>query len=101
MFHSFDNSIIAGSTITIVDILLFLGLIWYERFETHNGRTLMNKMFSSMCWASIFSLTATSFDILRYMTGPLNPTICYVIFNLKIMFKTMTLLCMDALILIR
>ena len=94
-------TMIVGTVIVVADIVLFLGIIWFERFETHHSRTLMNKLFSSMCWTSIFSQVVTFCDIVRYSTGPISLNLCYVIFLLKVMFKSMLLMFLVALILTR
>lgn len=94
-------TMIAGFIIIAVDVVLFLGIIWFERFEYHHSRTLMNKIFSRLCWTCIFGLGITFCDIIRYSTGPFGPNLCYILFNLKIMFKSMILMFVNALIIAR
>ena len=94
-------TMIVGTVIIIAANLLFFGICWFEKFETHHSRTLMNKLFSYRCWTSIFSLLVVFCDIVRYSTGPISLNLCYIIFFLKIMFKSMILMFLVALVMTR
>jgi hypothetical protein len=54
-----------------------------------------------MCWSSLFGLVVVFCDILRYMTHPFPPTVCYLLILFKMMLKSMLLFYLDALILVR
>ena len=78
---------------------LLLGMIWYERYGSDNRRTLMNKIFASLCWVSIAHDLHTVLDLLRYLFGPNFPSLCFLQNFLKVTATSMFLLFYDGILL--
>ena len=94
-------SIIVSCILIPFDLFMYYGIIWYERYGTDNHRTLMNKLLCSVCWNVIFANLVIFSDIFRYIVGPYSVHFCFIQVLLKVMMKTMLLLFMDAIILVR
>ena len=58
-------AIVMSLILISVDVLMFYGIIWFERFGTDQRRTLMNKLLTSVCWIVIGQLFLPLLDILR------------------------------------
>ena len=87
---------------SIMGLLLMFGVIWYERRGRFRYRTVINQLFSSVCWTMVwFILLIYIPDGIRVMTGPLNETFCEVHTVLKQILKNCILLTYDAIILLR
>ena len=39
---------------TVLNIALYYGIIWFERFGSDKPRTLINQLFASVCWSGMF-----------------------------------------------
>ena len=91
--------LIISAILVLVNMRLFLGMIWYERFGSVNRRTLMNKLFASLCWAAIAQNLHTVLDILRYLLGPRHPTLCFLQNWLRFSITSVCMLLYDAIIL--
>ena len=60
-----------------INIFLAYGVIWYEKNGSGNGRTLVNKMISSLCFSGIlYFLFGQYGDMARYLFGPIPSNIC-------------------------
>ena len=58
-------------------ILAFYSIIWYERHGHDSKRTIIDKLFSSTCWAGIeYTVLVIIPDAIRYNAGPFPPSIC-------------------------
>ena len=69
--------LICSLILSLIDVILSWGIIWYEKFGSDNRRTLINKLVASICWRMIFwILMCQSLDIWRYSFGPLPIWIC-------------------------
>ena len=94
--------IIVLSVITsLTDIGLLYGAIWYERFGSDNYRTLINRLFSSLCWSGIVALLIGWTDVGRHIIGPFPDVPCYFQIVMKDSIKTAILLFFDAIALSR
>jgi hypothetical protein len=93
--------IIVSCILIPINIFTYYGIIWYERYGTDNHRTLMNKLLSSVCWNVIVSNLVIVSDVIRYIVGPFSLHFCFIQVLIKVMMKTMLLLYMDAIILVR
>ena len=59
-------------------VALSYSIIWYERYGQDAKRTIVNKIFSSLCWTSIeFTLLVCIPDLSRYLLGPLPEFLCW------------------------
>ena len=90
---------VTSSILVLVNMGLLLGMIWYERYGSDNRRTLMNKLFASICWAAIAQNLYTVLDILRYLLGPRPPSLCFLQIWVKFSITSVFLLLYDAIIL--
>ena len=89
----------AVSTIlTLLNIVLLFGMIWYERYGSDNHRTLMNKLFASVCWTAIAHNAHTIVDVFRFLIGTRPPSLCYIQTFLKVTATSVYLLLYDAII---
>jgi len=53
-------------------------IIWYEKFGSHQKRTLLNMFVSMYCWEWIkFMLVVQTIETVRFMYGPLPHFVCY------------------------
>ena len=68
--------IASSLVLTAADLTLLFGAILFERFGSYQKRTLVNRLFTSLCWTSIASLLLGVTDTFRYILGPFPPTIC-------------------------
>ena len=93
-FISFCN------VLNIINILIFYGIVWYERFGTDNRRTsLKNKIISLLCSNAIFSMSVNFFvDFSTYFLGPLNQHLCFFFQLFRNIIALNTLLFLNALI---
>ena len=89
----------AAAILIILNMGLLLGLIWYERYGSDNRRTLMNKLFSSLCWVGIAHDLHSVLDFLRYLFGPNFSTLCAIQNFLKVTATSMFLLFYDSILL--
>ena len=90
---------VISALLVLANMGLLLGMIWYERFGSDNRRTLMNKLFASICWAAIAQNLHTVLDIFRYLLGPRTPSLCFLQNWLKFSLTSVFLLLYDAIIL--
>ncbi len=93
--------VVASSFLSLFDIALLYGAIWYEHFGTDNKRTLLNRLFTSLCWLCMASIFIGLLDIVRYTIGPLPKLICQVQFFLRKIVKDEIVLYYDAITLSR
>lgn len=62
-----------------VSLTLNYSVIWYERFGQDDKRTIVNRIFSSLCWTGIeFSILISLPELFRYLYGPLPEVVCWV-----------------------
>ena len=69
-----------------VNICLAYGIIWFEMNGTGNGngRTLVNKLISSLCFSGILYFIFGQYgDMVRYVYGPVPSNVCFVQIVLK------------------
>jgi hypothetical protein len=88
--------VIASIILSLFDIVLLYGAIWYEHFGSGNKRTLVNRLFTSLCWSCMASIVIGLFDIVRYSIGPWPRQICQVLFLLRKIVKDEIVLYYDA-----
>ena len=61
----------------IFGLFLELGIIWYEKHESHRYRTAINQLFSTISWLVISYIILVFIpDGIRYLTGPFSETFC-------------------------
>ena len=54
-------------------------VIWFDRFGSDNKRTLLNMLFSQMCWTIIaYIFLAQIIEMTRYIVGPIFGIICFI-----------------------
>jgi hypothetical protein len=69
--------------LTMADILLFYGVIWYQKFGPDHGRTVLDEIFTSFCWTCMVALPIGIADAVRYTLGPFPKFLCTLIFFFK------------------
>jgi hypothetical protein len=84
-----------------VNLILLYGIIWYEHYGTDFKRTLTNKLLTSICWTLMYGAFICSWDIVRYLFGPLAKLICLFLVIAKNSIKTQTVLFLDAIVITR
>ena len=85
-------------SLLVFDMAMVQGLIWYEHYGTDNNRTLMNKLFASVCWVVFAQDCFTMLDNFRYWFGPLPQSFCLLLILAKIIGNSMILLFYDAIL---
>ena len=69
---------------SLLYILIFYSIIWYENFGSDKKRTILNKLVSSICTCAIlWFLIVQPIEMMRYVFGPLPQWICTIHFVLK------------------
>jgi len=62
----------------MVLIPAFYSVIWYEKFASNTNRTVLNRLVSSVCMASILWLVfPQTIDIIKFIYGPLPVYLCH------------------------
>ena len=89
-------TITTSSLLTFNDIALLYGAIWFERFGSDNKRTLVNRLFTSLCWTCMACVAVGLLDIAQYSAGPTPHIICKLQLFLRTIFKAMIVLFYDA-----
>jgi len=69
--------------LTFVDALLLYGVIWYQKFGPDYGRTVIDEIFTSFCWACMVALPIGIADAMRYVIGPFPRFLCHLILFFK------------------
>ena len=69
-----------SSILILTDIVLFYGIIWYERFGSDQPRTLLNQQVASICWSGILWIILMEIPmVIRFLTKqPFNVNVCKV-----------------------
>ena len=89
-------SLAVGCLLTVINVILLYGIIWFEHYGVDLKRTLINKSISSLCWSGIVSETIWfGLNFIRYSTGPLPPSICWIKTGLVYTNGMVQLLLMD------
>jgi len=104
MFKNRPSKIAAISIsafLLLANIVIWYGAIWFEHFGSDHKRTLVNKMFTSLCWTAIAGFLISSTDIVRYTVGPFPWQVCYIQIYIKNILKTQCLLFYDSMALTR
>jgi hypothetical protein len=100
--NAYKNISIIFTTVSMpVCIVLFYGIIWFERFGSDNKRTLANKLFSMLCWSTICALLVCATDIVRYVVGPLPGYVCFIAVIARNAIRTQMVLFYDAILVTR
>ena len=94
-------AMILSISLLMLDMVMVTGAIWYEHYGTDRRRTLMNKLFSSVCWVMIAQQCITMVEIIRYLVGPLSQGFCFILLLAKITGNSMILLFYDTMLLAR
>jgi hypothetical protein len=93
--------IVLAILVLSIELFLYYGIIWYERFGTDNRRTLTNELLTNLCWTIIVSIFISFLNLARYIFGPLPAYYCFFQLLLKVVSKTVILLFLDAILLTR
>ena len=80
-------AVVASILLTSIDILLLYGAIWFEHFGSDSKRTLVNRLFTSLCWTGIATILVAFTDVFRYTLGPFPPLLCKIQLFLKKIVK--------------
>jgi hypothetical protein len=99
--HKISNtlSVIFSTVGTLLLIPLLYGIIWYEKYGSNNKRTLLNKLVSAWCWASIeYLLLCQIPDNARHILGPMSQINCGIQMQLKLIVSVQLLLILDGII---
>jgi hypothetical protein len=64
--------------LSIILVVLFLGIIGFDKIRSDSKRLIMNRIFCSGCWLCIGYLFLVHLpDLLRYTYGPLPEVVCF------------------------
>ena len=86
----------------IFGLFLELGIIWYEKHESHRYRTAINQLFSTISWLVVSYIILVFIpDGIRYLTGPFGETFCDGHNFLKNFLCICVLLTLDCIIFLR
>ena len=79
-----DNNVVKWAawvfsfTFTLTGPCALYSVIWFERFGSDNKRTLLNMLFSQMCWIIIgYIFIAQITEMARYVVGPMFGWVCF------------------------
>ena len=104
----YSNSLLKYFTIgiyllgIIVGLISEVGIIWYEKHGNHRYRTVINQLFATLSWIVIcYILLVFIPEGIRYITGPLNSTICDIHNFLKNWICACLLLAFDCIVVLR
>ena len=75
--------IFISSLLTLIDVAILCGVIWYQQNGSDNKTTLMNRIFTSLCCTGLLTMFNGLTDIIRYTVGPFPPLLC----TLQLAFK--------------
>ena len=71
--------LMASCLLTVVNVFLLYGIIWFERYGADLKRTLVDKSIASLCWCELVAETIWfGLNFLRYVMGPLPPSVCWI-----------------------
>ena len=86
----------------LTNLLLYYGIIWFERFGTDAKRSLLNKLVSNISWNGFVSIPLIELvDFAIYFFGPIGESLCFLFTVFRNMMKTNVLLFLDAIVLSR
>ena len=87
---------------TILGLILEAGIIWYEKNGNHRYRTVINQLFATISWfVVVYILFVYIPDGIRYLSGPLNITLCGFHIFLKNCLVNCVVLALDAITALR
>ena len=79
-----DNNPVKWGAMTLSIIFTVLGpiglysAIWLEQYGNDQKRTLLNMLFSRVCWTGIVSCVSVQMiEMMRHVVGPLSSTVCF------------------------
>jgi len=82
---AFQNGPLKVCTMGIAIVCLMIliptgyGMIWFEHYGSDKKRTLINRLFSSVCWTSMqYYVFVCPLEIARYIYGPLPEMVCLI-----------------------
>ena len=71
-------AILTFCCLTFLDIALLYGAIWFEHFGSDNWRTLVIRLFTSLCWTGMANNLIGFADTVRYSIGQYPQMVCHV-----------------------
>jgi hypothetical protein len=96
------GAVLVAFTLDIVNVVLAYGIIWFDRFGLDITQNLMNRLVTSLCWASMINIPIIQLcEIPRYFFGPQPAFFCFAQSVFKNAFKWQGLLLLDASIVAR
>ena len=64
--------------LNIVSVTLCYSVVWYEKYGLDAKQTMLNRLFSLICWTGIEQLMFVTFpEWLRFMSGPVPKFPCW------------------------
>ena len=88
--------------ISIIELLLLYGIIFYEKYGRFRYRTIINQLFSSVCCTTGWLILLTYIgESTRLIIGPLNETLCHFHMMLTVFLVDYLLLTFDAITILR
>jgi hypothetical protein len=104
VFHlSWLNLLLVGVALTslVINVIGSVGSVWYLRYFV-DVRNLMKKLMENVSWSGLeFLVVIHFFDILRYLFGPFDVTICQIHLTVKNAFSIQLSLYLSAINLVR
>jgi hypothetical protein len=75
--------------VSLTNILLSFGIIWFESRLSDHRNTLLNKLKTLFCWSTIISTPIIEFlNVLNYYFGPLSSYACYFLLIFRNILKS-------------
>ena len=95
--------IATSDIVSFFNVLLFCGIVWYERFGSGNAkRILTNKIVSMICWNHIvINPVVVATDIGIYFFGPLKEEYCFLFLVFRNIIKSDFLFLLNSIIVSR
>ena len=91
------TSLVISCSGIIFEPPVLYSIIWFERFGSDKKRTLLNMIFSMICWLFIaFFIFVQVPETFRYIYGPLPCFVCFLQLFIRYSLVCMVLLFVDA-----
>ena len=94
--------IVMSVILSLLCIVGFFGIIWFERFDSDLKRVCINRIISSLSWTDIFWFTVVQpIDIFLYFYRPIPELFCFCHLLLKNILALQGMLFYDSIIIVR
>ena len=109
LFKEFDKPRWSKTILTIISVILsvlcilgYFGIVWFERFGSDLKRICINRIISSLCWTTIlWYILVQPFQIFLVFYRPLPDIFCFCLLLVKLTLLMQTILFYDSIIIVK